>query len=81
MHDSIKILKYSADLSHYIGDAHVPLHTTSNHNGQLTNQVGIHAFGKAVYQTIFDQIQLRGWSGHLHRESTKGSMANFKTYT
>lgn len=36
------ILKYSADLGHYIGDAHVPLHTTKNYNGQLTGQKGIH---------------------------------------
>lgn len=36
------ILKYSADLGHYIGDAHVPLHTTENYNGQLTGQKGIH---------------------------------------
>jgi hypothetical protein len=36
------ILKYSADIGHYIGDAHVPLHTTKNYNGQLTNQKGIH---------------------------------------
>ena len=37
------ILKYSSDLGHYIGDIHVPLHTTKNYNGQLTNQIGIHA--------------------------------------
>jgi hypothetical protein len=36
------ILKYSADIGHYIADAHVPLHTTENYNGQLTNQRGIH---------------------------------------
>ena len=36
------ILKYSADIGHYIGDAHVPLHTTENYNGQMTNQKGIH---------------------------------------
>ncbi|MDG1147993.1 MAG: zinc dependent phospholipase C family protein [Crocinitomicaceae bacterium] len=36
------ILKYSSDIGHYIGDAHVPLHTTENYNGQLTNQKGIH---------------------------------------
>jgi hypothetical protein len=40
----VNILRLSADLGHYIGDAHVPLHTSSNHNGQLTNQHGIHAF-------------------------------------
>ncbi len=39
-----RILKYSADLGHYISDAHVPLHTCSNHNGQKTNQQGIHGF-------------------------------------
>lgn len=38
------ILHYSADLGHYIADAHVPLHTTENYNGQMTNQVGIHGF-------------------------------------
>lgn len=51
--DSVKILKYSADLGHYIGDAHVPLHTTSNHNGQLTNQVGIHAFWESRLPELF----------------------------
>lgn len=42
VHDVERILKYSAEIGHYIGDAHVPLHTTKNYNGQLTNQVGIH---------------------------------------
>jgi len=36
------ILKNASDIGHYIGDAHVPLHTTENYNGQLTNQRGIH---------------------------------------
>jgi len=51
--DSIKILKYSADLGHYIGDAHVPLHTTANHNGQFSNQVGIHAFWESRLPELF----------------------------
>ncbi|MCC6181287.1 MAG: S1/P1 Nuclease [Bacteroidia bacterium] len=38
------ILKYSTELGHYVADAHVPLHTTENYNGQLTNQKGIHGF-------------------------------------
>ncbi len=38
------ILHYSADLGHYIADSHVPLHTTENYNGQMTNQKGIHGF-------------------------------------
>lgn len=39
-----KILRLSAELGHYIADAHVPLHANSNHNGQFTNQKGIHGF-------------------------------------
>lgn len=39
-----KILKNSAEIGHYISDAHVPLHANSNHNGQFTNQRGIHGF-------------------------------------
>jgi len=38
------ILFLSADLGHYLGDANMPLHTSLNHNGQLTDQKGIHAF-------------------------------------
>ncbi len=37
-------LSLSADIGHYIADAHVPLHTTSNYDGQLTGQKGLHAF-------------------------------------
>ena len=51
--DSLKILIYSAYLGHYIADAHVPLHTTQNHNGQLTNQVGIHAFWESRLPELF----------------------------
>ncbi|MFT3909166.1 MAG: zinc dependent phospholipase C family protein [Ferruginibacter sp.] len=39
-----KIMKNSAEIGHYIADAHVPLHASNNHDGQLTNQKGIHAF-------------------------------------
>ena len=39
-----KILKLSAEIGHYIADAHVPLHANSNHNGQFTDQKGIHGF-------------------------------------
>lgn len=38
------ILKLSAETGHYIADLHVPLHTNSNHNGQYTDQKGIHGF-------------------------------------
>lgn len=41
--DSKRIIKLAADLGHYAADAHVPLHTSSNYNGQFSNQTGIHA--------------------------------------
>lgn len=51
--DVEKILRLSADMGHYIGDAHVPLHTTKNYNGQLTNQLGIHAFWESRIPELF----------------------------
>jgi len=39
-----RIIKLSAELGHYLADAHVPLHASSNHNGQHTGQQGIHGF-------------------------------------
>jgi hypothetical protein len=51
--DSSKILRHSSDLGHYLGDAHVPLHTTENYNGQLTNQLGLHAFWESRLPELF----------------------------
>ena len=51
--DIAKILKCSADLGHYIGDAHVPLHTTQNYNGQMTGQEGIHALWETRLPVLF----------------------------
>ncbi len=48
------ILKTSADLGHYVGDLHVPLHTTSNYNGQETGQEGIHALWESRLPPMFD---------------------------
>ncbi len=53
MKDPSRILKQSAEIGHYIADAHVPLHTTSNYDGQLTNQVGIHAFWESRLPELF----------------------------
>lgn len=50
-----KILKYSAELGHYVGDAHVPLHTTENYNGQLTGQKGIHGFWESRLPELFGE--------------------------
>lgn len=56
MKDPDRILRTSADLGHYIGDAHVPLHTTKNYDGQLTDQLGIHGFWESrLPELYFDQ--------------------------
>ncbi|MBK9271689.1 MAG: hypothetical protein IPM48_08815 [Saprospiraceae bacterium] len=52
-----KIVRLSADLGHYIGDAHVPLHTTKNYNGQLTGQDGIHAFWESRIPELFAESE------------------------
>jgi hypothetical protein len=51
--DGRRILKLSAEIGHYIGDAHVPLHTCSNYNGQKTNQHGIHGFWESRIPELF----------------------------
>ncbi|MFN4144658.1 MAG: zinc dependent phospholipase C family protein [Runella sp.] len=48
-----RILRLAADLGHYIADAHVPLHTTRNYNGQLTGQEGIHAFWESRLPELY----------------------------
>lgn len=39
--DNVKL--FAAVMTHYVADAHVPLHSASNHDGQLTQQWGIHS--------------------------------------
>ena len=53
--DYDRILRTSADLGHYIADSHVPLHTTRNYNGQLTNQKGIHGFWESRLPELFNE--------------------------
>ncbi len=48
-----EILFLAADLGHYIGDANMPLHTSLNHDGQLTNQRGIHSFWESQLPDYF----------------------------
>jgi hypothetical protein len=51
--DPDKILRVSADLGHYVADAHVPLHTTKNYDGQLTGQTGIHGFWESRLPELY----------------------------
>ncbi len=50
-----EILFLSAELSHYVADAHMPLHTSSNHDGQLTNQKGVHALWESTLPQMFGE--------------------------
>jgi hypothetical protein len=51
------ILFYAADIAHYIGDAHVPLHTSFYYDGQNTNQRGIHA----LWESTVPQLELSNY--------------------
>lgn len=51
--DADQILKYSTEIGHYIADANVPLHTTSNYNGQQTGQYGIHGLWESRLLELF----------------------------
>lgn len=48
-----EILFISSELSHYIADAHQPLHTSSNYDGQLTNQKGVHSLWESFLPQKF----------------------------
>lgn len=60
------ILKHAADIGHYIGDAHVPLHTTKNYNGQLTDQKGIHAFWETSIPELLAESEFELIVGKAH---------------
>ncbi len=56
--DKDSIVFYATDLGHYIGDAHVPLHTSLNYDGQLTGQRGIHD----LWETTVPEVALTDFS-------------------
>ncbi len=54
------ILFYAADMGHYIADAHVPLHTTINYDGQLTGQQGLHS----LWESTVPELELTNYNLH-----------------
>ncbi len=90
--DPDRILSLSADLGHYIADANVPLHTTKNYDGQLTDQVGIHGFWESRLPELFfneydfyvgkaehiDNVQLVAWSAVAHANMALDSVLYFE---
>ena len=60
------IIFYADDLAHYIEDANVPLHTTNNYDGQLTNQKGIHA----LWESTIPELELSTYNLHSKHKAT-----------
>ncbi|MFL5762520.1 MAG: zinc dependent phospholipase C family protein [Bacteroidia bacterium] len=48
-----EILFLAADMGHYMGDAHMPLHTSANYDGQMTDQKGVHALWESRLPEAF----------------------------
>lgn len=61
--DAKRILQLSAEFGHYVSDAHVPLHTTENYNGQMSNQRGIHAFWESRLPELYADEYYDFWVG------------------
>ena len=68
------ILQISGELGHYISDAHVPLHTTHNYNGQRSRQYGIHGLWESTIPELeFEQYdywideELSYWENPLEK--------------
>jgi hypothetical protein len=90
--DKKAILRLSADLGHYIGDLNVPLHTTKNYNGQLTDQYGIHGLWESRIPELFaenydffvgkaeyhNQPQISAWHAITHAHLALDSVLSFE---
>ena len=60
------ILFYAADMAHYIGDANVPLHTSLNYDGQLTNQHGLHS----LWESMIPEIEIEKYHLYSHHKAS-----------
>jgi hypothetical protein len=90
--DADRILRLSSEMGHYIADASVPLHTTENYNGQLTNQRGIHGLWESrlpeLLATNYDFFvgrasyiknpQLRAWDAVIRSHGAVDSVFSFE---
>ena len=54
------VVLFSAVASHYIQDAHQPLHATDNYDGRLTGQRGIHSrFERDLFERFQSRLALK----------------------
>nr|WP_294903929.1 zinc dependent phospholipase C family protein [uncultured Lacibacter sp.] len=70
--NQVRILKLSAEIGHYIADAHVPLHASHNHNGQFTNQHGIHGFWESRVPELLAEREFDFWIGKAEHIKNPG---------
>jgi hypothetical protein len=76
--NQVKILRYSAEIGHYIADAHVPLHATRNHNGQYTDQKGIHGFWESrIPELLAEGSSNAGWDFFIGKATYIQNPAEF----
>ncbi len=69
-----EILFLSSEISHYVADAHMPLHTSSNYNGQLTGQNGVHSLWESMLPPMFG-------SGYNFHTASPEYINDITTYT
>jgi len=51
---------FAAVASHYLQDAHMPLHASNNNDGQLTGQAGVHArFESALFERYQSKLTIK----------------------
>lgn len=90
-----EILFTSGELGHYVADAHMPLHTASNYNGQLTNQKGVHALWESQIPELlgnaynfktqdapyFSDVAAETWNIIAHTHSLEDTLLAFEKQT
>jgi hypothetical protein len=64
--DKDSILFYANDLAHYIGDANVPLHSSLNYDGQLTNQHGLHS----LWESMIPELEMDNYKLFSRHKAT-----------
>ena len=61
-----KVVLTAADLGHYVGDGHMPLHLTTNYDGEPTGQKGIHSrYESKMINQYIDSITVK--RSHLYK--------------
>jgi len=75
--DAQLIIEKAANLAHYVGDIHQPLHTTRNFNGQETGNSGIH---KRFEEDLLDLYKLQIYV-KIPNEYKLKIISNINTFT